>query len=1169
MADNLSRDVLYQMFINSAQAEAALNNIIDRLALMERLAGRAVDNIQEEINSLASVDPSNLTGSVSFDAETFDVTEFENAAIAVNDLRGNMERLEGQWNSLAANDDDVLSPQFNERANQAKDIVAAMNKELGIMNANVGRTDTASREAFEGARANAERYQTELRGLVSAEREHVKEMLRRRGVLADAEKQLRSLATEERKREVIQKRLSNILQRDVRTYPQLRAKIRQLTDEYGDFTLTVGRLGARSEESARQLGQMGTRQQILSSASQRASAELREFIANERGLERLNDELQRAANISRQGFVNVDINRASFTNVFERAGLTPYQLNQVAFGLENLGVRGVSAFTQIGAGAGAAAAGAAAVAFGVIQITRLLIRMAEVGVKAFTDLTKAAVEASAEFESTEASFSGVFGSAEIGRGVAIEVRQFSEEVGASVDALVRKALPLVDTLDQARELSELAIGLSVIDPKQGVEGATRAIQAALAGNVQPLQKTFDLDTAPIQEAQKEFGLLEGLLIGLGETLESRGLDLETITDTYIVNVGRMEQTWRSLLSVMGEPVQDEITGLIQEVLAFIKENRDEINAFFGELGEIGAQAVSAVRKILGSSYDDLDDALPAITEIVSGVGDAVSLTAAQLRTTLDILGDLYGPNGMAQKQMVPAWELLGLPTAIEMFEELGRVGLETYATLVASRNTLGSLTVFGSKGQMAFAEGGLEGLLDAYSEERAAILEDITDNYMDAQEAIQESNERSETRISTLRGLTDAEKAQVDAMLDASSAADENAEALEGLTEKAKEAGVEFERAMEKLSRDEEFARQNAEIDRMRSLLDAMLDMQQKVRDAAIKYRRSLDDAQTKNADAIEDAARSLSDKEADIARDRERKMQEIRQDAADKRLEIEQQFYDKLAAIRRKFDFQAEEAIRDNDAVRLREIRRRMEFELNEQRHKRDEDVRENDEAEREKLQDARMASEQAVQDARITNERKLRDLQIALDRENEAIKLRLEREKEDIAQAFKDKRQQIQVDFERELEDIKAQYERRREERKIQYELELMDLKAESAKLTSAQAQADQALVATINAGTRALMEAKKRRLKAFMGGALGGFNPFGGGSTRPTDSGSIPSSRGSIPGSGPTWSPPYATGNAPMGANQIIANIQMVDTTKLSPAEKEQVRTEIQGILQGVLR
>lgn len=993
-------------------------------------------------------------------------------------IRGNLAKLQAQ--------------QAKEAEQAAKQQAATEKK--AIEDVNKARMEDQKRAAKERAEANKARQaihkqvETEFRNemkfiverqklLAASIRDETKlndeRVKRRRAQLAEERKAEQAKAKErdaQAKAEVRAEQLAEKgreralkeLLRQIKAYPQLREELARLVATTGTLNVKFNEQGEALTEDAKAL------QAVIDKS------------------ENLRREQQHI--IQQAGGAQGRVTQADARSPSQQFAFTAFQLRQLGFGFERLGVQGLNALTSIGTAlagiplsTAAGVVGVLGLVLAVTKLTQAFIELGKMGAKAFAQLVKESIEVASTFQTVEASLTGLFQQDPVSASKFIQrIREESIRLGTDVEELVRKVIPLVSSIEDAFTVAELAIGLAQLDPKAGPEGAVQAIQAATVGRLEPLRRRYDIDPAPIQRAQKEFGLIQGLMIGLGEILEQRGLDFETISDTFAVQTGRMRQRWEDLQLVLGEPIVDEIVKGLISLQEFIEKEgiADNLEVIFRSIGLVIADLVkfaNSAGRILGDVLDE--DTAERVAEAFLEIGETI-------RTVIAAFSDKGGIE-------------LGASVVVQLLEHIAAVANHVAEGLF---NAVAAMEAFGT----VIVEHGIDPLALIKDPVGAAInaltgLDDVTNTFA-------ESLAKSRERLMGVKGATnetrneldDFKKAQDEAadsaddlinayialnnattvLADAQNVlAEETEKVNQAIRDATKESFRDRVDAIIKLGRDMADAERKASEQRV----DAIRDFQQKMQDLMKKHRQRI-------ADAELDANR----KGQDLALQHTDKLEDLELKHTDKLLDLEEEYQKKLAEIRRKFDFEAEEAIRNNDAVALLRIRRRMMFELNEARINRDE-----------KAQEEQDDRDRRAEDEERDNERRLRDQQIAHQRRLEDLNKQLNRELQDEQEALKRRFEEFQIDNQRRRDEIVQSYNRQNEDIKRALERRLADLKAELADET-------RAVIEATRVQTEALLNmhrqvaASRRMIMGAAGGAAAGMPGGGGVPLTPTGQG-----------------------------------------------------------------
>jgi len=711
-------------------------------------------------------------------------------------------------------------------------------------------------------------------------------------------------------------------------------------------------------------------------------------------------------------------------------------------------------------------AGMGVLAGATAAVTNKLIEMGTAAIRGFGEIIKGGIEAAKSLETTGASLTGIFGGdPALALSALDQIRKESLRLGIDLTELAPSFLPKVESLEQFTKIGELTAALARLDPAQGAFGARIALNEALSGDVTSLRRRFEIDVTPIQEAQKEFGELEGLLIGLQQILESRGQDFESLADTAAARFGIVQETFSQLQTELGQPILEALKG----------EANALIDLFTEELPD-GTRQVKDEFVILAQSIGDL------IADIVDLGGDELFgfltnlnledlqqfiLDAQNVLDIIETIQEVQAQNpfsGLLEGVTDKIPDLFDLQTALTAVVQIMGILNATAAAGIAAVTGYFDIITGIASGEISFDQ--LSEEMDKFNASvKNAASEAIgaANDSLDAMnERIAENTERLNERVEAQNQSNDADLAAADSFL-------ANQQALQAEAKAAEEAAA----AQEKYND----ARAEYEIDKERAAADLALKQQRALLDAEIEFAQKREDLARKNAAAIEDIYRDNQQKiveartdlrrdEEDIARKGARSQIEIEREAANRRVEIETDYRRELQRIRERFDFDAQEAIRQNDAIAFLRIQRQKDFELQQAQTQRDEEIQDAETAAIEQRQKLQEQLQGQIEDARIANERKLEDLRVSLERELQEqrtkyardvqeAKIAEDRKRQELARTFQRQQQDFQTYWDRKLQDLIRNYQR---EIQIiqQYEAQKARIMAESRARARAAAEA-----------------------------------------------------------------------------------------------------------------
>lgn len=763
----------------------------------------------------------------------------------------------------------------------------------------------------------------------------------------------------------------------------------------------------------------------------------------------------------------------------------------------------------------------------------------------FASMVQESVRAATGLESVETSFGAVFGrGSEAALATITLVREESKRLGIDLSQITRRILPLVESVEQAVKVGELAASLARLDPLQGETGAITALNEALAGgDLRSLRLRFEIPTDDIINAQNQLGDVEGLIQGLGKVLKDRGVDFSQLAGTFDVTASIMKQRLQFLREEFGRPIIDKLNEEIQKFNEFIAENEDDIILIVDALGRLVANAIELGAQVLGvdeffASFDSdatLDQIvrLEKILALVQGLVEVAKQgSIGQFNTEVSELVDRFFDLETALESLIKLisfananFAVFGLEISAvgdalsaladgdiaaikDAVRELGKISVDRDLLRQLRAGEINKETFDALQQGTAVAE-----VYNAEIQRGVGVLEAATAAEKAAADAITERAEAMEAANQVTTDSANVLLALRNANNDIADAQAELAEAQEEVGEKMAEANRDFQRSV-----------MDAQVEAERDRLDLERESAEKRVDLARENAQEIADIIRKNNQRVADAYRDLQRREQEILRRHTNRVGEIEQESANNRVDIEEDFRRQLEDIRRRFDFEAEEAVRQNDAVALLRIRRRMRFELEEAANNRDERVADEEldreraiEAERERLQ-------QQLEEARIANEERLEDLRISLQREFEEQAIAHERELEELRISEERKRQELELSHQRQLEDLQTALKRRLED--LQAELadeELALQEAEDAKL--AIMEASNASLQQIMDARVAIMQQAANRMRAIaLETARLSLNPGTGGNTLERNTPGDPNIGNAPPGSFDDLPNPY---------------------------------------------
>ena len=745
--------------------------------------------------------------------------------------------------------------------------------------------------------------------------------------------------------------------------------------------------------------------------------------------------------------------------------------------MDRIGVRGVGGAIRIADAfrglppimLGVVVAGAAIVA-SFIKIIEVVTELAKKAATAFKDMVKGAVEAATSIQVTDVQLGSFLRAPELGRGYRKLLQERSVEVGLDLTRnFSRVIVPLAKDLDEVEKAADIAATMAHAF-QETEEAISNAIKQAAGGHFRPLIQRFGLtefEIDRIQDAQEVSGEFTGVLEGLQEALEMRGLDITSLSGSLQLLKGRFEVLKDQVLVTIGEPVRDELGQQLKNLFSLIDTEGSQFESFFQNLGETIASVIETAGGIISDFVGDIDAAdMAALEAEVSELGgeissaleslaellgtDDVSLidvfqklteTSVDLVENLDeILQYLDGIGAIFQK-----WEDFRATPVMQFLEELGRVGkfirpdqlikdlfTGSVATNLKAMSEEGvtfneaMANIFGTIGEgIPFMDDLVNKLSGGEIETWGEVFDENTDIIKENTEALAENADETEALINERQKLQGEMREYL---------------ALQG---KAEDAQEKINEAEAKFARDRALREGQLRTRFDRQEIDQDIQRSQQREDLFSKHQQRLltltDDYHFKRNEAIED----FDEKEIDLGTKYQDKLADIDRKSAEKKIDIEKKFQEKLKDIRAKFDFDAKEAIRRNDAVALLRIRRRMHFELEQAKEARDKaEKAENDSADT-RRDDAKIALDRGVRDNELAEDRKLADMLDADNQRRAQIIDQYNYEYGQIQTQYNRRRATIEENEQRAIEDLDKTFEARREDldASLEAEYDLVD--------------------------------------------------------------------------------------------------------------------------------
>lgn len=697
-------------------------------------------------------------------------------------------------------------------------------------------------------------------------------------------------------------------------------------------------------------------------------------------------------------------------------------LNRIDANLNKIATQGAKAFSQVENSSKQAGVSIKATSIATGLLTAEMIRLGKEGVRALAEIIGMSIDLAREQERLGIIFTNVFkGNEKVATAFMDIVSNRAIELGLNIQeslALVSTFTPSLKGLEKPTEaaklLLEVSSQLTKVDPAQGIKGASIALRELLSGDTRSLVRRFELGTAQIdiiKQYQKEYGEVEGAIKGLNVALNEMGFNLESLSGTIQVSLGKLENFRNLLLIAAGEGLRDNLTVALKDLVDFLYENQDVILVFGKSVGGL----VNAIAEsTLGEFIDYITSIDPSVIEDLSTSFQTLT-NAIQEGQDADFtfVGKLI--EGFSDLVKI-------LAVATEVFNKLNEsedAGANVLNTLVPPLLLL-------KDGVLALLNP-LVGLLNAFS-----LLDESLkiDTGFDTGEWLDQLNQ-------SLGVYEDASIKAKKATDDLNVSEEEIDETLKATNTAVAEQSEEYAKLVEVLEKSKdkqrnEERRHNREMDDImrdfaRKQIDFEREASEKREDLITKNNRRLEDIERKHDDKIADFRTKTERDAAKTAREHARERVQIDKDSNQQRIDLEKDFRNQLQQIELDYRYAIEDAIEEQDAIAYVQAikdRERAIEEANLKRMQKDEEIAADKEQTLAALKDKQAIERQEFE---IANQQKLEDLQLELQRELEENAIKLQREEEDLQLSLDRKRAKINEDLERRIEDENINHKRR----------------------------------------------------------------------------------------------------------------------------------------------
>ena len=678
---------------------------------------------------------------------------------------------------------------------------------------------------------------------------------------------------------------------------------------------------------------------------------------------------------------------------------------KVSRAIDGMGVRSagnvlrvVDALGGLGPVAVGAAVAIGGIAIAVGKVVQAMAELAKRAAQAFYEFNKAAVESARSVEVVDRQLGGLLNNPALGEGFRNLLLDTSFDVGLNLtNDFARVVVPLARDLEQVEEAAEIAASLAHAFQETD-ESIANAIKQASGGHFRPLIERFGLterEVQKIKDYQDTMGELGGVLEGLGEAIEARGLELENFHGTLQFLAGQLGVVREQIQIAFGEPVRDALAQQLDNLFGLVEKNKTKIVDFFEAIGEAVGDVIGKIGELAKGLIGNITDTdIEDFEKEIKNLSDAIILLIENVQ-------DLIGIDEDTNLVII----LTDLTEAMtNLTEALQYVIAETdkFLEFWDKLNSIRDFEILGVPigqvlpGGTFLGEDELENLT-AWIELAGKTMQGTTLNAEEMKAALEKVAETApddfENLLNKLKGVTDEsealliiDEALTNQMSKGTDVYKERIDAAYTLGQRIKELeAYESDAAVAQAEIDEElakFAQENyIEEEKIRTRFARQRNQQE------IKRSEQREDLESRHIQRMlqmtdkynfdrEQAILGFDRKETDTYTKYSDKLIDIELKASEKKIDIERKYRDKLKDIRAKFDLDAEEAIRRNDAVALLRIRRRMALELKQAEEQRDRQTRDADDAAQKERDAAEVWRQRAIRDNNLAEQRKLDDL-------------------------------------------------------------------------------------------------------------------------------------------------------------------------------------------------
>lgn len=293
-------------------------------------------------------------------------------------------------------------------------------------------------------------------------------------------------------------------------------------------------------------------------------------------------------------------------------------------------------------------------AFALAIVQKFLGVLQKVGT-ALVGITKQAVGFASSMQGVNILFVKLLGSQAKATEFMTEMRKQAAITGQSVVEMAmgsKRFLPYAEGNKEAfMDMVRAAQALAAADPFQGMMGAGMALEEFLSGTAGSLAMRFELPRKKLTEIAKMEGTIAEKMKALNVVLKEhgKGWDLvEAQIDTFAGQMGFLKGLWSEVLLEYGKPIFAEVETGLKEVVAWVKENREEIIILAQKFGDFVADAIGGIKSVveslsaLGAALDSVMTSLVGPTwfdEWMVGVRRLGALIEVSILDSLNMIAE--------------------------------------------------------------------------------------------------------------------------------------------------------------------------------------------------------------------------------------------------------------------------------------------------------------------------------------------------------------------------------------------------------------------------------------------------------------------------------------------------------------------------------------------------